>query len=118
MLLLLPDTKHAVPTSVLSRRWLNLWTTLPLLLFDFDALAKNNDGNSFIRFLDNVISRNVSPTIHKFRLHYRNGKTSYDQLHTSVFCKSDWVQTPLPVLSHALITSKSLTLNLLIYVIS
>ncbi|KAD3337887.1 hypothetical protein R6Q59_027379 [Mikania micrantha] len=74
-------TKHAVATSILSSRWVNLWSFLTIIDLD-DSLYLNpsrKDSNSllFIDFLDRVLSHNRSQSIVKFRLymHGSHGQT-------------------------------------------
>lgn len=97
ILSLLPDTKSAVRTSVLSRRFINLWTRLPVLQFDCDLydLKEKNNVKPFVRFVDNVISRNTSPNIQKFRLHYHKPKRFTVFKKQVLLRNNDWVQTAL-----------------------
>ncbi|KAI7753047.1 hypothetical protein M8C21_016802 [Ambrosia artemisiifolia] len=58
LILSLIDTKLAVQTSTLSKRWLNLWTLLPILNFDSTSFPLNHTFDSFI---NNVLThRNKS----------------------------------------------------------
>ncbi|KAJ9566544.1 hypothetical protein OSB04_002510 [Centaurea solstitialis] len=71
-------TKHAVATSLLSSRWLNLWASLPIIDLD-DSLylnhsAKQSNSASFLDFVDRVLSVNKSQTILKFRLHINDSR--------------------------------------------
>lgn len=59
------DTKLAVQSSILSKRWVNLWTLLPVLNFD-SSLFKNTPNftldnflfkSPFDKFIDNVLAR-------------------------------------------------------------
>ncbi|KAF5820752.1 putative F-box domain, FBD domain, leucine-rich repeat domain superfamily [Helianthus annuus] len=68
-------TKHAVATSILSSRWVNLWSFLTIIDLD-DTLYLNPSLRRsssysllFVNFLDRVLSQNQSQTIVKFRLH-------------------------------------------------
>ncbi|PWA81754.1 F-box domain, FBD domain, Leucine-rich repeat domain, L domain-like protein [Artemisia annua] len=69
-------TKHAVATSILSSRWVNLWSFLPSIDLDdslyVNPLKKGSSSSSNVMFLDfvqRVLSFNQSQTIVKFRLH-------------------------------------------------
>lgn len=89
-----PDTKYAVGTSTLSRRWIDLWTRVPVLQFDYkEDHTKDDDYDgdveAFICFVDKVISRNISPNIEKFRFHYNK------YLGEHLLRINDWVQTAI-----------------------
>ncbi|KAI7751684.1 hypothetical protein M8C21_026203 [Ambrosia artemisiifolia] len=66
-------TKHAVATSILSSRWVNLWSFLTVIDLD-DTLYLNpsrkasTSSQLFVNFLDRVLYMNQSQTILKFRL--------------------------------------------------
>lgn len=80
-------------TSVLSTRWLNLWTQLPVLNYTNFHLYRITDDNStdlFVQFVDNVISRNILQIIEKFTLNYH-----YSCENNSLFRVNDWIQTVL-----------------------
>ncbi|PSR86432.1 F-box/FBD/LRR-repeat protein [Actinidia chinensis var. chinensis] len=73
-------TKHAVGTSILSKRWKNLWTELTDLDFDYELefhpLKVYYPGNrlrwlrslQFKTFVDKVIRERISPRVRKFSL--------------------------------------------------
>lgn len=71
ILSLLPGTKYVFRTSVLSRRWLNLWTQVPVIDFGLHYNDNNTTYDAkFDRFVDKVLSTNTLPVIQKFRLFY------------------------------------------------
>ncbi|KAI3809227.1 hypothetical protein L1987_25197 [Smallanthus sonchifolius] len=73
------DTKLAVQSSILSKRWLNLWTLLPVLNFDSSTLEQyeiHNLGNfshkiTFDNFIDKVLA-------------HRNGSIKIDDVNIKV----------------------------------
>lgn len=75
ILSLLP-TKHAVATSILSSRWVNLWAFLPIIDLDnslyLNPSKKESNSVLFLDFVERVLSLNKSQTVHKFRLHIHN----------------------------------------------
>ncbi|GJZ68243.1 F-box/LRR-repeat protein-like protein isoform X1 [Tanacetum coccineum] len=68
-------TKHAVATSILSSRWVNLWTFLPFIDLDdslyLNPLNKDSSSSSlmFLDFVQRVLTFNQTQTILKFKLH-------------------------------------------------
>ncbi|XP_071720984.1 F-box/FBD/LRR-repeat protein At1g16930-like [Rutidosis leptorrhynchoides] len=66
-------TKHAVATSILSSRWVNLWSFLPIIDLDdhlyLNPLKKESSSVLFLDFVNRVLTLNQSQTIVKFRLH-------------------------------------------------
>ncbi|KAL6198992.1 hypothetical protein ACLB2K_028780 [Fragaria x ananassa] len=66
----LPSTKCVVRTSILSKRWKNIWSSVPNLYFrdeEFDC------DENFIAFVDRVLScRDPSSTLQKFHLHFNH----------------------------------------------
>ncbi|CAI9270071.1 unnamed protein product [Lactuca saligna] len=66
-------TKHAVATSILSSRWVNLWAFLPIIDLDnslyLNPLKKESNSVLFFDFVERVLSLNKSQTVVKFRLH-------------------------------------------------
>ncbi|XP_062011818.1 putative FBD-associated F-box protein At3g50710 [Rosa rugosa] len=59
-------TEDVVMTIFLSRRWKNIWASVPSLDF---CDQENPDTIPFSRFIDNVLFFRDSTDIHKFRLH-------------------------------------------------
>ncbi|XP_050111382.1 F-box/LRR-repeat protein At3g59190-like [Malus sylvestris] len=76
MLSLIP-TKYAVRTSVLSKRWKNVWAFVPNIDLDDENehfYRRNRDTNDYVRFsmfVDRVLFLHEMD-IHKFRLHCSN----------------------------------------------
>ncbi|XP_028802117.1 F-box/LRR-repeat protein 13-like [Neltuma alba] len=67
-ILSLLNTKEAISTSILSKRWTSLWIGLPTLDLDAKSFCHRRFG-SFERFVDKVlISNNDSTTIKLLRL--------------------------------------------------
>lgn len=79
------DLKEAVQTSVLSKRWRHLWSTLPILDFDFRRHAIHSGVElswshhheehmpRFMNFVNQIIScRDISSSISSFRLSSSN----------------------------------------------
>ncbi|KAL5723569.1 hypothetical protein ACHQM5_006953 [Ranunculus cassubicifolius] len=71
------DVESIIPTTVLSRRWLNLWASNPYLTFNYSPIQLNPDPsnfhdpyqlNEFIDFVDRILVSRDSSTIHKFSL--------------------------------------------------
>ncbi|KDP21766.1 hypothetical protein JCGZ_00553 [Jatropha curcas] len=78
-------TKTVVQTSILSRRWRNIWNSV--CNFDFEFLYDGNEDLSrvqkFGRFVDSVLILRSYPCIKKFRLHF----------HSSLPCNaSTWIR--------------------------
>lgn len=69
-------TKHAVATSILSSRWVNLWAFLSIIDLDnslyLNPLKKESNSLAFLDFVERVLSLNKSQTVSKFRLHIHN----------------------------------------------
>ncbi|KAL4562057.1 hypothetical protein LXL04_034247 [Taraxacum kok-saghyz] len=69
-------TKHAVATSLLSSRWVNLWAFLPIIDLDnslyLNPLKKESNSVVFLDFVERVLTVNRSQTVRKFRLHVNN----------------------------------------------
>ncbi|XP_026431001.1 F-box/LRR-repeat protein 13-like [Papaver somniferum] len=70
------DTKNAVQTCVLSKRWIDTWKSLPFLKFDRDSFSEDRT-DSFIMFADMVLlSLREDFDIQKFTVHWKN--SAYD----------------------------------------
>ncbi|KAJ4769494.1 FBD-associated F-box protein [Rhynchospora pubera] len=86
--------QEAVQTCVLSKRWKNLWTTLPFL--DFDLEEYEYDGvperrfDMFVNFVNTTLLLREATDLHKFHL----GKLydDFQQYHMSV---RSWIQYAL-----------------------
>ncbi|XP_078178621.1 putative F-box/LRR-repeat protein At3g18150 [Carex rostrata] len=70
-------TEEAVCTCILSKRWMNVWISLPILVFDDHKCREDNltkeefqkRGDKFIRFLCGVISnREINSTLDTFKV--------------------------------------------------
>ncbi|XP_065857029.1 F-box protein At5g03100-like [Euphorbia lathyris] len=67
----LPSTKHAIRTSILSKRWLNQWTYLPTLIFKSNGMSIEN----FSDFIDDALSFYNFWKINKFVINSRGSHT-------------------------------------------
>ncbi|XP_017225616.1 F-box/FBD/LRR-repeat protein At2g26030-like [Daucus carota subsp. sativus] len=65
------DSDAAVQTSVLSKRWVNLWTTLPSLLFKTNTQYFNSDNYDLgCKFITNFLnSRNQDTVLSTIKVH-------------------------------------------------
>lgn len=72
-------TKFALGTSILSKRWRYLWTSVPILDFDDDLLLNRNAATPveleertimFLNFVDRVLFHSDVSSVQKFRLLY------------------------------------------------
>ncbi|XP_065871856.1 putative F-box/LRR-repeat protein At3g18150 [Euphorbia lathyris] len=66
ILSLLPSTKQAIQTGILSKRWENQWTQVPVLIFDSTGMCYEN----FLRFIDNTLILHDCSKINEFHLKY------------------------------------------------
>ncbi|KAJ3688200.1 hypothetical protein LUZ61_017364 [Rhynchospora tenuis] len=69
-ILSLLDAREVAQTCILSKRWRNVWSFVPSLLFDLtkfrgEEIRINNFVSSFLHLL------NTACTIHTFKLHYQ-----------------------------------------------
>nr|AFK36799.1 unknown [Lotus japonicus] len=68
------QTQEAAATSVLSKRWRHLWTSVPTLDFDFDEKIYSNMGRPsycFEKFIyATILARDARQPIRSFRLKY------------------------------------------------
>ncbi|XP_065871838.1 putative F-box/LRR-repeat protein At3g18150 [Euphorbia lathyris] len=65
---LLPSTKEAVQTGILSKRWENQWTKVPVLIFVSAGMSFKN----FLNFIENTLILHECSKIKKFHLKYRH----------------------------------------------
>ncbi|KAJ3687687.1 hypothetical protein LUZ61_016851 [Rhynchospora tenuis] len=77
------DAKKVVQTCLLSKRWQNLWTSVPSLHFNYEFLSKESERfgilvTSFLRLRDKAIN------LHTFKLCYYGSRTSASR--TSASC--------------------------------
>ncbi|XP_062011813.1 putative F-box/FBD/LRR-repeat protein At4g13965 [Rosa rugosa] len=76
--------KCAVSTSILSKRWKNIWAYVPNLYFDNHDFPSSAD---FIAFVDRALQIRNSSAIQKFHLHF-------DGCQAEDFCHiDDWIST-------------------------
>ncbi|CAN7059964.1 unnamed protein product [Brassica rapa subsp. trilocularis] len=79
-------TKNAALTSVLSKRWLNLWKLVPNLDIDDSVFLHPQDGKgerkeirqSFIDFVDRVLAMQGDSPINNFALKCISGRVHVD----------------------------------------
>ncbi|KAI3925604.1 hypothetical protein MKW98_001458 [Papaver atlanticum] len=69
------DTKYAVQTCVLSKRWIHIWKSLPFLNFNRWSFS-NNMKDSFVMFVDMVFIFREEVDIQKFSLEWES--SAYD----------------------------------------
>ncbi|XP_065870003.1 F-box/LRR-repeat protein 25-like isoform X2 [Euphorbia lathyris] len=67
ILSLLPSTKEAIRTGILSKRWENQWTQVPVLILDSAGMS----FEKFLNFIDNTLILHDCSKINKFHLIYR-----------------------------------------------
>ncbi|XP_065872520.1 F-box/LRR-repeat protein 25-like [Euphorbia lathyris] len=63
---LLPSTREAVQTGILSKRWENQWTQVPVLILDSAGMSFEN----FLNFINNTLILHDCSKINKFHLKY------------------------------------------------
>ncbi|TXG67119.1 hypothetical protein EZV62_008394 [Acer yangbiense] len=67
-------TKYVVQTSILGKRWLNLWTSLPYLDFDTESItgatgmASLRESKKILNFVNKFLQCHVESSIIRFRL--------------------------------------------------
>ncbi|XP_065872717.1 F-box/LRR-repeat protein At5g02910-like [Euphorbia lathyris] len=67
----LPSTKESIQTGILSKRWRNQWTRVPVLIFDFAGMY-SVESSVMSRFIDCTLIRHNCSKIKKFYLQYYN----------------------------------------------
>ncbi|KAM5569310.1 F-box/LRR-repeat protein, partial [Rosa sericea] len=93
-------TVYSVRTTVLSKRWNNLWTFVPTLDLDQQDYSKHghrtrNSFDKFAKFVDGALSLHNSSTIRKFRLHIHTN-SYYDHLQETDFSRiRNWISTAM-----------------------
>ncbi|XP_065872554.1 F-box/LRR-repeat protein 25-like [Euphorbia lathyris] len=60
----LPSTKQAIQTGILSKRWQNQWTSVPVLIF----YSSDNYSGDFGTFIDKTLTLHDCPKIKKFHI--------------------------------------------------
>ncbi|XP_026409956.1 F-box/FBD/LRR-repeat protein At1g78750-like [Papaver somniferum] len=68
------DTKDAVQTSVLSKRWIDVWKSLPFLEFHRSSFSEDKT-HSFIMFVDNVCLFRGDIDIQRFYVRWKDSVT-------------------------------------------
>ncbi|KAI3907673.1 hypothetical protein MKW98_016317 [Papaver atlanticum] len=90
------DTKSAVQTCVLAKRWRYIWISLPVLTFydtyhSIDEDFGVNPTKRFIKFVDKVLSlRDNNSDIRRFDLHYDVYFSTTDEIYS---CMDRWIAT-------------------------
>ncbi|KAL5703139.1 hypothetical protein ACHQM5_028269 [Ranunculus cassubicifolius] len=87
--------KEVVRTCILSKRWQYVWSSTPNLGFDLDCwpssfLSWPEDFESFIYFVDNVVSRRRGSNIFKFELN-----SSIPHFHLCLTYIASWIRKVL-----------------------
>ncbi|XP_065870564.1 F-box/LRR-repeat protein 25-like, partial [Euphorbia lathyris] len=76
----LPSTKQAIRTGILSKRWQNQWSRVPILIFDSTS---KNDKN-FSHFIDRTLTLHDCSKIKKFHVQYDGYLESDAQLTSEI----------------------------------
>ncbi|XP_065870357.1 F-box/LRR-repeat protein 25-like isoform X2 [Euphorbia lathyris] len=76
----LPSTKQAIRTGILSKRWRNQWSQVPILIFDSTG---KNDTN-FSQFIDRTLTLYDCSKIKKFHIQYDGYLESDAQLTSKI----------------------------------
>ncbi|XP_065871837.1 putative FBD-associated F-box protein At5g56440 [Euphorbia lathyris] len=71
----LPSTVDAIQTDILSKRWRNQWTHVPVLIFD-SGMYYDYSVEEFVRFIDNTLLQHDCSKIKKLHLAYDFDKGS------------------------------------------
>ncbi|XP_078168861.1 FBD-associated F-box protein At4g13985-like [Carex rostrata] len=79
-ILSLLTTEEAVRTSILSKRWTYLWTSMDTLDFDFGSCMFGDfyHENRFPRFIDGVLNHRGFSSLDKFKLTWQSDLTRSD----------------------------------------
>ncbi|KAF5184545.1 Fbd-associated f-box protein [Thalictrum thalictroides] len=91
------DIKYAVQTSVLSTKWRDIWKSLPTLNFNSNSICEcintstEDNGEQFMKFVDQVFSHRQDSNIQKLRLFYNKKhdlqrKRVYPWIRASIQC--------------------------------
>uniref|UniRef100_A0A0D3CXC0 F-box domain-containing protein n=1 Tax=Brassica oleracea var. oleracea TaxID=109376 RepID=A0A0D3CXC0_BRAOL len=76
-------TKDSVRSSLLSKRWRNIWLQVPV--FDLDSVQFDNDVSSFMEFVDRFLESDKKLALDRFKL-----MCSYEDLDDDSVLKS-WI---------------------------
>ncbi|XP_076944574.1 F-box/LRR-repeat protein 25-like [Bidens hawaiensis] len=69
----LPDTKHAITTTTLSKRWKHIWHSLHTLIFQHHCENSNHPRTDFYSYVDKTLSQRPRLKLNKLIV-----STSYD----------------------------------------
>ncbi|XP_065869538.1 putative F-box/LRR-repeat protein At3g18150 isoform X1 [Euphorbia lathyris] len=76
----LPSTKQAIRTGILSKRWQNQWSRVPILIFDSTGKKDKN----FSHFIDRTLTLHDCSKIKKFHVQYDGYLESDAQLSSKI----------------------------------
>ncbi|XP_065871243.1 putative F-box/LRR-repeat protein At3g18150 [Euphorbia lathyris] len=68
----LPSTREAIQTGILSKRWRNQWTCVPVLIFDSPSygMYSNQSDQNFLRLIENSLPLYDCSKMNKLQLGY------------------------------------------------
>ncbi|KAK4352440.1 hypothetical protein RND71_027958 [Anisodus tanguticus] len=89
ILSLMPTTKDAFRTCIISKRWHYLWTFVDTFIFNIT----NHNTSENLSFVDYVLTHSVSPKIKKFELDCTDCTDMYSYDDSSIRCEYDSLVT-------------------------